>query len=410
MKRSHSTIMKLLLAITFTGLSACHNGWNSDPLLSQNANIKNAVPQGTDQKGTPPLRDVMLIDVDPLYTVVEGSSLTINIGSRLLHDDFEPRGLAIDGLEDIFPGAMFDPSTGVFFIEDTSALIPSGQIMVTKVIPVDLYAEYAGVEQKVTKEFVIQILKGSTQQPVIESIENVPMKITEGETANFKITVRDEISQQSPLLVISSFDSQTISDRGAQYINYYQRGERDANDPGLWNFEKNTIDLIGEWNVTTSVNRLRFRVEVYNEYGVRSLSLVRSFQVYTRASKPEFFVPANMQFRVGETASYQITAVDTRGEGRVTAEFVNSCSALVGEHSCRCETLSSSDKPGHAVCEIRWTPEAPGKRRLMVMANNNVEEKSGHPVESRLQTLELNVLPSANPPAEDPQTHSKGNL
>lgn len=364
-------LFKALTVLALAGLTACHSGWDKDPFAGESDNIKNAVPQGTDQKGVPPLQGIMFIDVEDSVNIKEGQERSIPISWRITNkNEFTFKGLEIEKLEDALPGATFDPIEGVLTFKAEDGIVPENVLFYRRPITVALMAEYKGLLQVVRKTFYINILRGNANPPEIVEINGIPENMFEEDTANIEIIVRDEASPNGPTLTLTQTNLNNRKN-GAQFT------ELDMiplyHGPGLFKFF-GKIRLQGTTDITSSSTRFSMYFQAFSVFGVPSSTRTGNFRVFTRASYPHYFVE-DMTFTVGQKKSYTFSVVDLKKEGEITAKFQSNCATVLGETAlCRCEKISGTTANGSALCTIDWTPTKAGTYDIEMNAVNTVNE------------------------------------
>ena len=100
---------RLLLGLSMIMLTACHSGWDKDPFAKEGDNIKNAVaPDEEIPKVPPPKSNTLFVDMQQVYSVVEGETLIIPVRYKIAHPDVKLSSIQVIGLEEKFPGSMYD--------------------------------------------------------------------------------------------------------------------------------------------------------------------------------------------------------------------------------------------------------------------------------------------------------------
>ena len=359
--------MRLLLLMTLITLTACSNGWDQDPFAKDNFNVRNAVPQGANKITTPPIRDVMRIDVDSNYVMKEGQKKIIPLEYRLLHPEFKFVGIKINNLDSELPGAIYDPVKRELVFEPKEGYVPSGAIVLSSILRLSLLAEYKGTLQEVRQEVVFHVIRGSAEAPQIEKVEGLTEELMEGTTSSFKIFIRDEVSPSGPQLVLSKGTG--FVKNASQYMRHGV-GIASPQDPSLWVFNVD-IDLTTD-EVTKDKTLFAFSIQAFSALGVPTTLLTKSYTVFSKAEKPKFFFENNLEFTVGEKKSYSFTVADIKAEGKITAQFLDDCGLkLKGTSNCQCKSLIGS-YANSARCVLDWTPSEVGDVQLNLKAENTV--------------------------------------
>lgn len=380
--------MKRLVLLSMLILSACHSGWDKDPFVAEASGVQNAVAQGTDQKGVPPLQGIVFLDVEPYYNIYEGESRTIQATTNITHPEFKLVRMEIKNYdEEMFEFKLDQQKQEITFVGDKYH-VPDGVLIQKVPFTVSVITEYKGLIQETRRESAINIMRGGQEAPIVESVVNLPRDIKEGSTTvAFKVFVRDRVSPKGPTLNMVA-DTNTKKN-GSQYIDFNKIGVPVAGDPTLFEFTA-YLNLKYVNDMTAMSDNYSFVISAYSVFGIVSSPSRQSFTVYTKAEMPRIYVDSNLDFKMGENSKIQFMALDPSQEGLVAAQFVENCADVLAGAICGCAPFSDSVSR----CTMEWNPRVAGSFSLTVKAINttNPNYELFKDQKENTQTLNIRVI------------------
>lgn len=385
-------IKSLILLLTLFVLSACHNGWNQDPFADEPEDVRNPVPKTNEVPTQPPSQSVMFIDMETFWNSYEGNSITLPFTWRLTHPNSTFLRLEVENLEELFPGATLNVNEAEKS-GDLSLVIPEGYVpgsLYVAQVPLtfSLYADIDGEVQIRKLTVAVNVLRTSVGQPVIERFENVPNSMIEGEKRAFQVFVRDNDSANGPVLSIRGTGNGFNS--AAHLIDHFMSGQQVPGNPGLWKYE-GLIDLdYNDVELTKSQLDLSALFIAYSAFGVPSNSKRMNFRVYSSASEPQFYFGSNrISFKKETANNYVFSVVDEKGEGSLSARFID-CTGDLGQ-GAQCSCQGSGPQLS---CTVSWTPTVEGTHTVRLSAENKVNSGSNfEQTASSNQSFEIVVEP-----------------
>jgi hypothetical protein len=358
-----------MVAVFAAGMSAC--SLNQDPFAEKSDQIKNGIPPELNKE--PPIpkplaSDALRIDTLDFYTFKEEVAGEIQISGRVLtpNPQFE---LSIDAnsFKD-FPGAVFDPKTGVFKWtpprESTGADygVPK-RLVVRLTAPSPVGGALIGT----TKAILVYVTRAEVDPEILAVDDLVKTPIREGELRKFTVVVRDPDSIDAdgsrPVLVA------VPAVRGPADISsliYMQEPSvvdpnpvQDPLDKKKWIF-KMIVDLrvpaadMRGRDFTRIQDQFKFGLQVNSRFGRKALKSDGVAQIWTDIMKPEVSWFDPMTVVAGQENLIQFTVYDPYAEGQLTINLLSRIDLeLPGPAIWKC---IPSSREGNFLCKLNWKP------------------------------------------------------
>ncbi|MCB0391210.1 MAG: hypothetical protein KDD58_07965, partial [Bdellovibrionales bacterium] len=258
--------------------------------------------------------------------------------------------------------------------------------------------------------FTYFVRRPATRKPIIESVENLPFDLKEGESKQIFVLVRDEDSSSekggiiSPprLNLVTTVHNET---NALPYMSVFNFDDpfQDPNDPLLWRFTIN-INTQNYKNVVDRDREVHFGLMAVSQFGVISDIGLHSFTILNRVKEPRITWPETGEFKhvmiKGQKNTFTFWAVDPLREGFTEAEILTNCSDLPGEAICQCKYIGnafSSSREKGSFCSIYWAIPADYKESKadfkIRITNTNFLDKQDIQVVGYTRTLFLEEGP-----------------
>lgn len=409
-----------MMAVLSVVMSAC--SFNQDPFEEKSDQIKNGIPPELDKE--PPLpkplaSDALRIDTLDFYTFKEEVEGEIQISGRVLtaNPQFE---LSIDSnsLKD-FPGAVFDPKTGVFKWtpprESTGAEygLPK-RLVVRLTAPSPVGGAIIGT----TKAILVYVTRSEVDPEIVSIDDLVKLPVREGTLQKFNVVVRDPDSIDAEGLRPSLVAIPSV--RGPSDISgliYMQEPStlepnpaQDPIDKKKWTF-KMVLDLrapaadMRGRDFTRTQDRFKFGLQVNSRFGRKAFKNDGEAQIWTDVMKPEVSWFDPMTVVAGQENLIQFTVYDPYAEGQLTINLLTRIDLeLPGPAVWKC---IPSSREGNFLCKLNWKPVNATKAEYAV--EFEVINKSKIPGDTKFQKETFRrvlrvIQPStpAGPPVVEP--------
>ena len=359
----------LLFFFLLLGLSSCSDGWNKDAFADKSESVKNALPPGERRKRIPPPdKDVIFMDIEPVYSVREGGTLKIPIQYTIGHPDVKFERIVIQN-SDEFPGLIYDERFQTIFITPPDETVDFSSKYKLYPLEISLFAEYEGLILESVKKTNIMIIPKSQNRgvvPKILKVVNFPSNTLVGHEYNFHVYVKGS-SEQPPHLQVYSKNKN--NNGGARYfsISNPSNGFKDEEILGNCNCadssEEEGLD-IWEFDVTLKLPKTMRIVEMgenydvsfvtYSIYGIPSRNADKRFGVsIEKAPEPQLIGDTVVRFVKGGMNSHTFLVIDVSHLARVSA----SCTSPQGA-TCQCE--DHNENQSYSSCTLRWKPDDTG--------------------------------------------------
>ncbi len=381
--------MRLVMILMVLTLSACHSGWDKDPLKGEDDRIKNAVPPETTLgKIPPPKQSSLFLDMPYVYTVREGATLEIVIKPEISHKEVTLAAIRIPDLQDKFPGARFDEATKTIYITPDFDFVPVEAPNVIQNINLSFDTAYEGTILTVKRPLTIHVVPQNAEIPeIVEvSFQGKRGDVITGERKMVTVRVKDTEQEYSPRLRV--FDSYKTSTVGSQFVDVSKEGVYNpARDE--WEFEL-AIDVPTDFYLSGQGRRVALDLVVYSISGVPSRSYPVNYAIYSRAKEPVVVAERLVQFTEGQESDYTFSVYDPLDRGEVDA----TCSKKPASMDCVCRTTKKNGQRV-AYCTLTWAPAASGNAKVEIIGTNTV--RRGPAQSQATMTHEMNILVRSAP-------------
>ncbi len=372
---------RLLLLGLFLTLTACHSGWDKDPFSGEEDRIKNAIePDKKIEKVPPPEQGTLFVDMQQVYSVVEGDTLEIPVRYKIAHPEVTISSIQVQGLEENFPGSTFDAEKNVIRITPPYDFVPVDTPYIIQPLSVSFFNQYEGQVQEVKRTVVIHVIPQNTSVPVIEDLSFSPANsvVVAGKEKKLLIEVYDTNKEYSPrVTVMNAFGSQL---QGAQFVRVPNEGVYNPTND-VWEFEAR-INIPSDYYLPASKSRVTLEIFSYSITGIPSRSEDISFTIERTPEAPKIVSEKILKFTEKIENQYTFSAFDIRGNGRVTTECVGGPAGMTCD--CRRDGFPNNDI---AFCTVTWIPETVGEFDLQFKAENKI----GSDVVTQVKDVKIEV-------------------
>jgi hypothetical protein len=355
--------MLLCLCLSFAGCNKALRSLQQDPLASQPENVRKGEPPELNIKPLAPkplAEEALRIDSDDFYSFKEGIKGEISIGGRILQSingqvavlgkDFL---LSIENIKD-FPGASFDPMTGVF------VWTPGGdhsQEEYTRNAHLDIVLSTVASPILATRKSInLFVARGEMDPAVLDVADLTSKAVREGESRQFKVIVSDpdglDLDNRRPrLLVVANTQGPSnvahlvyVVDSKFSDVNPIQ----DPTDKSKWIFTV-VID-VKDREVTKAAGNFSFSLVAVSRFGRTSTPKRVDARIWTSVREPLISWSDTYDIFAGQENVIAFSVYDPQSEGQVSVNLFR-CDLLPGSPSCSCTDQS---RDGTQLCTIRW--------------------------------------------------------
>ena len=354
-------------------LSSCSDGWKKDPFEDESESVKNAVPfLERKRKIPPPDRDVIFMNFEPFYSVVEGTDLKIPVKYNIGHDEVKFQRIVVRSSNN-FPGLVYDEQNEIITITPPEETVDISSKFKLQVVEVSLFAEYKGVILESISKINVMIvprLENRGVLPKVIKIVDLPTKVLFGREKveqDFKVYVYGSTEQPPRLQVYSDNGGSRYITVDQTPVNAFKDEEilencncaAETKEDGLdiWEFKAKLV-LPKEMRIFTTADKYQATFVAYSIYGVPSASRHQWFTVsLDKAQEPDFVGRPVVDFFKNAWNRHAFMIVDKSGLSKVSA----TCESPPGS-TCQCQEEGSSS----ASCTLQWKPEATGEFEVNV--------------------------------------------
>ena len=325
---------------------------SDDPLNGLPEYIRNAKPG--DQKITPdPLieADLPISSNQSYFLFQEGVAGEAQVFGRVLKPNYSV-SLSIQNLNE-FPGATFDPATGIFRWTPDQVFIPDGRAQIDLELKVRLLATSPeGAQVSRVKSFPLYLRPSSVQAVVVRDDLTEPF-IREGRRTNFAVTVQYRgIVGQTALPNLRVLIDPPTSPRDedlSKYVTQLGDPRQSSADPTHWIY-RFEIDLYNV-DLTKTSEDFKFRLSFQNPEAVSSTPREYSLQVRTDLQLPRSTLDrGTILAKAGERVVKEFVFYDPRDEGLLSIERENPSILPDG----MTETCREGDTKSVQICSVVW--------------------------------------------------------
>lgn len=358
-----------MVALATVLMSAC--SFNQDPFEEKSEQIKNGIPPELAKE--PPLpkplaSDALRIDTLDFYTFKEEVEGEIQISGRVspANPQFD---LSIDSnsLKD-FPGAVFDPKTGVFkWTPPRGSTGAEYGLPKRLVVRLTAPSPVGGAIIGTTKAILVYVTRSEVDPEILSVDDLVKLPVREGELRKFTVVVRDPDSIDAdglrPRLVAVPSARGPADISGLIYMQEPSFSEpnpvQDPMDKKKWTF-KMVLDLrapAGDMrgrDFTRIQDRFKFGLQVVSRFGRMGMKSDGEALIWTEVMKPEVSWFDPMTVVGGQENLIQFTVYDPYAEGSLSINLLTRIDLeLPGPAVWKC-ILSSRE--GNLLCKLNWKP------------------------------------------------------
>lgn len=372
--------LQIVFAAVFVfGMVACEFT-EQDPLAKESDSVKKGeVPSKAKPPEEKPLpSDVLRIDGADYFVFRENVEQEISIKGRSAFDQVK-YNIEITNPDD-FKGATIEMVEGDVALDLQAEVkfkwTPPKGIVYSDVISYTLdtmiYTTNLSENYSFKKSFNIFIYKETFVIPEVLSVDKVTSAVKEGSTAKFKVTVLDADGTNSTppnLMALTDFTDKN----GAPYLSW-AKPTQDPSDPTIWVFDV-TIDLRNV-EITAGSNIAQFSIAAVSSAGKKSPPKKGQYTVWSSIMAPVTSWLDAVEFKIGKDNHFDFSIIDPRGEGKLTAQFITTCSSLPGAPICACTAkVGVSGKANTlSACSIDWSVPAdtiPQDLKILFKAENS---------------------------------------
>jgi hypothetical protein len=304
--------MKIILLAALTSLILVGCGkWQQDPLSGKPGFITNGVPnpisgEKPSNTGDGSIRLTYALN----YIFQETKAGELKIEGRVFQENYS-LSIVVANIAD-FPGARFNPSTGVFSWTPPSGLVKGGDLE-SFYLEIRAEGSKAGSPVLTRTEKVPVIVKKNFSSADVVSVV-LPQSIREGEQATVEIEVRDDsATTNSSTWPQVQFGNITNTKSIAGLL---KNGTTSALGNGLFKITAN-LDLT-DLEMTESKDQFGFSVKALSQFGLSGIGKDASLSVLTRLSKTITTWTDSLDILVGSTVNYKFLVLDPKNEGKVS--------------------------------------------------------------------------------------------
>lgn len=337
---------KVLVVLSSLLLLSVGCGMKQDPMEGKPDAVRNGHPPSEKvETQEPEQSDVIRIDTVNKYTFVEGREDKISILARVLAPDFETQ-IQIVNIAD-FPGANYDQVSGEFSWAPPKGFVFDGLKKVLE-LNIRVFSKSTKLVQQrlFTKDRTVEVaVERSMGAPVIVKVEGFPANVTESESYNFTILVRDEdagpVQDSFPRLVFSGPNYGALS--LAPFIKIIRVDPDFLKREFLYSL---SVDLRSS-NLTDGYASTGFSVKAISRYNVISANTNIDSYILASFGAPKTSWTNEIKIQAGTEFNYSFVVYEPTGRADFeTYEIDIPDGAIVA-----CDTNSSR---GVMPCTLRW--------------------------------------------------------
>ncbi len=357
-------------------LSSCFDGWKKDAFEDESESVKNAVPFNQQkEKIPPPDRDVIFMNFEPVYSVLEGETLNIPVRYSIGHPNVKFQQIVIQD-SDEFSGLTYDEKNQNISITPLEEFVDISSKYKLQTVEVSLFAEYEGIVLESVAKINIMVVPRMHNRGVLSEIlktVDFPSKTSPGKEYQFKVYVHGSTEQPPSLQIFNRNKYSQVrggdsGNGGARYFSVKYPPSNGFGDEELLErcgcSDKSTREGLDIWEFDVTLNlpeNMRLFKDkdtygidfvAYSIYGVPSKTLNQILNVSPEtAPEPAFIGEPVVRFVRGEWNSHTFLVVNTSGISKVSAR----CVSPVGS-TCQCQENARH----YSSCILKWKPEETG--------------------------------------------------
>lgn len=317
----------LAIVLGFTAVSCGKGGIGNpfgswDPLVGKPDHIRNAKPGFEKNRELPVVESELPITSNqPYFLFLEGESGQATVFGRVLRDGYDSK-LTIKNISE-FPGASFDPTTGVFRWTPAPGIVAGDSNVLELTLWVQISATNGSEAISREKGFPLIVQKIGIQAAVVRDTLQAEF-VREGSTQTFDVVVQYRgAGPQAPppdLTVLIQEPTGVYDEDLSKYVKLRGSARQEPGNPQNWiyPFEINLRNA----DLTKSSDDFGFRILFMNSQGIKSVP--KEFQIQVRTNLEH--IQSNEYYdrfyvKAGTTVSKDLIMYDGRQEGSLFAQL-----------------------------------------------------------------------------------------